>query len=106
MAAPQKKAARVNSSRGTNDRNPDKGEVGGLSPPRPTMNYQNSIYAVIFTFILSEVPHKASCQACVNFRSARMEALGLPVTIACASTCSAPQRRLMKLRLCLVHKSA
>ena len=38
MAAPQKKAARVNSSRGTNDRNPDKGEVGGLSPARPTMN--------------------------------------------------------------------
>ena len=30
----------VNSSRGTNDRNTDKGEVGGSSPPRPTINPQ------------------------------------------------------------------
>src|SRR6516162_167730 len=41
MAAPQKKAASLNSSRGTNDRNSDKGEVGGSSPPRPTMSQKN-----------------------------------------------------------------
>ena len=42
MAAPQKKAASVNSSRGTNDRNLDKGEVGGSSPPRPTIFFNGN----------------------------------------------------------------
>src|SRR6516164_6225866 len=35
-----KEGGNVNSSRGTNDRNTDKGEVGGSSPPRPTINPQ------------------------------------------------------------------
>src|SRR6516164_11679806 len=30
----------ANPSRGTSDRSPDKGEVGGSSPPRPTINHQ------------------------------------------------------------------
>jgi len=48
MAAPQKKAASVNSSRGTNDRNPHKGEFGGSSSPRPTVNPK--VYAMILAF--------------------------------------------------------
>jgi hypothetical protein len=56
--APQKKVASVNSSRGTNDRNPDKGEVGGSSPPRPT-----NVYAVIHTFSTCRTfAQKAICQ--------------------------------------------
>jgi len=59
---------RVNSSRGTNDRNTDKGEVGGSSPPRPTINpmvsgRSPSIYAVILTFSTCRTfAQKAICQ--------------------------------------------
>jgi hypothetical protein len=37
---------------GTNDRNTDKGEVGGSSPPRPTIQIANK-YAAILAFSLS-----------------------------------------------------
>src|SRR5246127_3043282 len=44
--------ARMTASCGTNDRNTDKGEVGGSSPPRPTIQI-TSKYAAILTFPLS-----------------------------------------------------
>ena len=43
--------ARMTARCRTNDLNPDKGEVGGSSPPRPTIQISN--YAAILTFPLS-----------------------------------------------------
>jgi len=45
--------AAMTASCGTNDLNPDKGEVGGSSPPRPTIQIPNK-YAAILTFPFSE----------------------------------------------------
>src|SRR2546429_152835 len=41
----------------TYDLNTDKGEVGGSSPPRPTIQITN-IYAAILTFLLSGTCHQ------------------------------------------------
>jgi hypothetical protein len=50
----------------TNDLNTDKGEVGGSSPPRPTIN--PSIYAVILSFAgCGTAAQKAICQLFANF---------------------------------------
>jgi hypothetical protein len=62
MAAPQKKAASVNSSRGTNDRNPDKGEVGRFKSTQ-AHHKSRSVYAVILTFSTCRTfVQKAICQ--------------------------------------------
>jgi hypothetical protein len=48
----------------TNDRNTDKGEVGGSSPPRPTIPI-TSKYAVILTFALfGDLPQKTVSTVC------------------------------------------
>src|SRR5207245_125672 len=50
---------------------PDKGEVGGSSPPRPTI--QISKYAAILTFSLfGDLPQRPFCQPFVNFTFSRI----------------------------------
>ncbi len=50
----------------TNDFNTDKGEVGGSSPPRPTITSKK--YAGILTFSISGISlTKLICQPFVNF---------------------------------------
>ena len=52
---------------GTNGLNTDKGEVGGSSPPRPTIQI-TSKYAAILTFPFPEISlTKLICQPFVNF---------------------------------------
>src|SRR5256885_4345939 len=47
----------------------DKGEVGGSSPPRPTIQITNK-YAAILAFSISRnIARKAFCQRFVNFRN-------------------------------------
>jgi hypothetical protein len=56
----------------TNDRNPDKGEVGGSSPPRPTIQI-TSKYAAILTFPFRGISlKKPICQLFANFTIGRM----------------------------------
>jgi hypothetical protein len=51
---------------------PDKGEVGGSSPPRPTIQI-TSKYAAILTFPFSGISlKKPFCQPFVNFTIGRM----------------------------------
>jgi predicted nuclease of predicted toxin-antitoxin system len=57
---------------GSNDLNTDKGEVGGSSPPRPTIQI-TSKYASILTFpLFGALPKKPFCQPFVNFTIGRM----------------------------------
>jgi hypothetical protein len=45
---------------------PDKGEVGGSSPPRPTIQITNE-YAAILTFPLFwDLPQDLTCSSCIN----------------------------------------
>jgi hypothetical protein len=56
----------------TRDLNTDKGEVGGSSPPRPTIQI-TSKYAAILTFpLFGAFPQKPFCQPFVNFTIGRM----------------------------------
>src|SRR6267142_1443795 len=54
-----------------NDRNTDKGEVGGSSPPRPTIQI-TSKYAAIFTFPFPGTCHQKTIlpKICQKFESA------------------------------------
>jgi hypothetical protein len=54
----------------TNDLNPDKGEVGGSSPPRPTIQIINK-YAAILAFSLSRnISRKSDLpKICQKFQS-------------------------------------
>ena len=49
---------------------PDKGEVGGSSPPRPTI--QISVYAAILAFAFLRNFPQSLCQRFVNFRNRHM----------------------------------
>jgi hypothetical protein len=56
---------------GGNDRNTDKGEVGGSSPPRPTIQITN-IYAAIHTFPFQGTCHQKAVlpKICQKFEQA------------------------------------
>ena len=59
---------------------PDKGEVGGSSPPRPTIQIASK-YAAILTFPLSGISvKKPICQLFANFRIGRMTCKAVQVT--------------------------
>src|SRR5580700_10854611 len=65
------------------DRNTDKGEVGGSSPPRPTIQIASK-YAAILTFPLSgNISQKPFCQKSAKSPSR----LQLPVRVRAATYC-------------------
>jgi hypothetical protein len=73
----------MTASCGTNDRNTDKGEVGGSSPPRPTIQIASK-YAAILTFPLSgNISQKPFCQKSAKSPSR----LQLPVRVRAATYC-------------------